>query len=313
MASVIVSDTHFGLSNSTLANHRKVDQLMEEISGQENGYDDVVLLGDIFDFWKVRPENAVRDSLYFLKSLYGLDLKIRYILGNHDHHLAVMNQEDEFMERVARGDLYPVYIPALRWNQNIDGLNIEMLYPTYRSRFCHRTFLFTHGHHLGGMQALSMQVVEHLRKLSGEELSPADLEMMMTYAYESIYRSAYIGEMVVFEESLWRASSLLQRFKAGVLKTLRFTPVEGHYDTILKFISNQNLGKVDCFLYGHTHRPGVYQRQGGPLAVNAGSLTREKGKCADLQTPDTYLTLDESGLALRQLGNQEPLFLCEFL
>ena len=61
-------------------------------------------------------------------------------------------------------------------------------------------FLFTHGHHLDGIQTFTMQLVEKLRRLSGEEFLPADLEMMMTYAYESIYRSAYIGEMVSFEE-----------------------------------------------------------------------------------------------------------------
>ncbi len=313
MGSVIISDTHFGLSTSTLSDPKKVDQLMQEISGHNDGYDEVVLLGDIFDFWRARPEIAVRDSIYFLKRIAEQGQKLRYVVGNHDHHMVVMNQEAEFMERVARGDLFPVYVPSLRWNRNIDGLNIEMLYPTYKVRFCHRTFLFTHGHHLRGMQALSMQVVEHLRKLNGEELSPADLEMMMTYAYESIYRSAYIGEMVVFEERLWSVSNQLQRFKAGVFKTFRFTPVEIQYDAILKFISAQNLGKVSCFVYGDTHRPGIYQRKGGPLAVNAGCFTRELGKCSSPQTPDTYLTLDEDGLAMRQLGTPEPLFLCEFL
>jgi hypothetical protein len=52
---------------------------------------------------------------------------------------------------------------------------------------------------------------------------------------------------------------------------------------------------------------------GVPWAVNAGSFTRVPGKGSRIKTPDTYIILDEDGLALRQLGKAEPLFLCELL
>ncbi|MDM7940656.1 MAG: metallophosphoesterase [Methanothrix sp.] len=307
----MISDTHFGLSSSTLKDPKKVDQLMQEISIFGNGCDEVVLLGDIFDLWRVRPEKAIRDSVCLLKSLYDMDLRIRYVVGNHDHHLVVLNQEGEFMERMARGDLYPVYVPSLRWRQIINGLEIEMFYPTYKTRCCHRTFLCTHGHHLGGVQAISMQVMGGLRRLSGEELLPADLEMMMTYAYESIYRSAYIGEMVNLENCLWNFSGLLQWIMAGVFKRYSFISVERQYEAILGFLRDHNLGRVDCFIYGDTHQAGIYQRKGGPLAMNAGSFMRESKKSSCLKTSDTYLIINEEGLALRQLGQMTPLYLCE--
>ncbi|MHB8117341.1 MAG: UDP-2,3-diacylglucosamine diphosphatase [Methanothrix sp.] len=313
MASLIISDTHFGLDSSTLQSPAKVDQLMREISEFESGCDEVVLLGDIFDFWRVRPEDAVRGAIPFLKRLSQKSLKIRYVVGNHDHHLVVQKQEAEFMERAARGDLYPVYIPSMRWHRTFCGLDIEMLYPTYRAHCCQRTILFTHGHHLDGIQNFTLQLVEKLRRLSGEEFLPADLEMMMTYAYEGIYRSACIGEMVSFENSIWKASSLLQRFNAGVFSNHCRASVEGQYEAILKFIRERNLGKIDCFIYGDTHRPGIFQRKGGPLAVNAGSFTREQGNGYRIETPDTYMLLDERGLAIRQLGRKRPLFLCELL
>jgi UDP-2,3-diacylglucosamine pyrophosphatase LpxH len=294
-----------------LSDPAKVDKLTQEIDEWGSCCDEVVLLGDIFDFWRVRPEKAVRASIYFLKMLSQMDIKIRYVVGNHDHHLVVQKQDDEFMERMARGDLYPVYVPALRWSQIINGLNIEMFYPTYRMRCCCRTILFTHGHHLGQIQAASMGLVETLRKLSGEEQLPADLEMMMTNAYESIYRSAYIGEMVDFEELLWNVSRVLQRFKSGVFRNQRWTPVERQYEAILKFIRDQNHEKVDCFIYGDTHRAGIYQRKGGPLAVNAGSFTLDKEQGSRLEIPNTYLIMNEDGLALRQLGRKEPIYLCE--
>ena len=313
MASLIISDTHFGLDSSTLRSPAKVDQLMLEISEFENGCDEVVLLGDIFDFWRVRPENAVRSSIPFLKRLSQEGLKIRYVVGNHDHHLVVQKQEAEFMERASRGDLDAIYYPSLRWHRTFCGLDIEMLYPVYRAHCCHRTFLFTHGHHLDGIQNITLQLVEKLRRHSGEEFLPADLEMMMTYAYEGLYRSACIGEMVSFENTIWRASGLLQRFNTGVFSNHCRASVEGQYEAILKFIRDRSLGKIDCFIYGDTHRPGIFQKKGGPLAVNVGSFTREQGNRSCLETPDTYMLLDGEGLAIRQLGRKKPLYLCELL
>jgi len=313
MASLIISDTHFGLDSSTLKSQTKVDQLMREISEFMCGCDEVVLLGDIFDFWRVRPENAVRSSLPFLKRLSRMDISIRYVIGNHDHHLVVQKQEAEFMDRAAHGDLHPVFVPALRWHRTIAGLDIEMLYPTYKTRCSHRTFLFTHGHHLDGIQAFTLQIMDRLRRISGGEPLLSDREMMMTYTYESIYRSASIGEMVSFEDSLWKASRLLLRFNSCVSSHQRMASVEGQYEAILQFIRERYRGKVDCFIYGDTHRAGIFQKKGGPLAVNTGCFMREQSELSSLETPDTYLLIDEDGLAIRQLGKKKPLYLCELL
>ncbi len=324
MASLIISDTHFGWAASSLNNPTNVEQLMQEISKYQEDCQEVVLLGDILDLWRARPECAVKDALPFLKRLEEAGLKIRYVVGNHDHHLVTQKQEAEFLERTARGDIFPVYIPSLRWTQTFAGIDMEMLYPCYRKRLCSRYFLFTHGHHLDGIQTLTLQLVEKMRRLSGEEILPADLEMMMTYAYENIYRSACIGEIVTLEDIIWKASSILQRFTMAVFFQQQHTSVQSQYEAILEFIRDRNLGRVDCFIYGDTHRAGIYQREGGPLAVNSGCFTREGESSAGIsnesykgaithgsQTPETYLLLDEAGLTLRQLGRKEPLFLCE--
>lgn len=311
-SAAVFSDTHFGLESSTLTDSKTVDRLISEIWGHGRCFEEIVLLGDIFDFWRVRPEKAIRDSRYFLQKISDMGLKVKYVVGNHDHHLAVMSRESAFLERAARGEIYPLYIPNLMWNQVINGLQMEMCYPIYTVRCCGRRYLFTHGHHLDGVQAFSISLVEQLRKLSGEEISPSDLEMMMTYAYESIYRSSYVGEMVGFEESLWRVSSIFHRVKAELLRTLRFTPVERQYEAILGFIRDQGVGKVDCFVYGDTHKADLFQRRGGPMAINTGCFTREKQRSSE-DLPNTYMIMDEEGLALRQLGRKKPLFLCEYL
>jgi len=45
--------------------------------------------------------------------------------------------------------------------------------------------------------------------------------------------------------------------------------------------------------------------------MNAGSFMRESKKSSCLKTSDTYLIINEEGLALRQLGQMTPLYLCE--
>ncbi|MFB3765290.1 MAG: UDP-2,3-diacylglucosamine diphosphatase [Methanotrichaceae archaeon] len=300
----VISDTHFGLDSATLANSKKVDSLLSDMWRYGKGCDQIILLGDIFDFWKSTPEKAIRDSAYFFKRLSELDVQISYIVGNHDHHMAVMSQESEFLERIARGDAYPVYIPSMRWRQVINGLRITTFYPVYTISLFGRRILFTHGHHLNFMGDLYLRL-EKLRLLSGKEISPADMETMITCAYEGIYRSSYIGEIASLEERIWSASSALHRFKTDIFK--RSMPTDAQYDAIARFIKERQFGNVDLFIYGDTHRPGVSQRN-GLVVVNTGSFMHDgngsSGKCIT----DTYLVMDEDGFALRQLGKQKPVF-----
>jgi len=267
------------------------------------GCDQIILLGDIFDFWKSSPEKAIRDSAYFFKKLSELEVRISYIVGNHDHHLAVMSQESEFLERIARGDAYPVYFPCMRWRQVINGLRINTFYPVYTANLSGRRVLFTHGHHLNVMGALYFQL-EKLRRLSGTEISPSDMETIITYAYEGIYRSSYIGEIARLEERIWSASSALHRFKTGIFK--KSLPTEAQYDAITRFIRERQLGSVDFFIYGDTHMPGVYRRN-GLIVVNTGSFLHDGAGLSEKGITDTYLVMDEDGFALRQLGRQEPI------
>jgi UDP-2,3-diacylglucosamine pyrophosphatase LpxH len=302
-STVVISDTHFGLTSATLANPKKVDRLISEIWRYGEGCDQVVLLGDIFDFWRSRPETAIRDSIYLFKRLSELDIEINYVVGNHDHHMAVMSQESEFLERIARGDIYPVYIPSMRWRQTINGLRINTFYPICSANLSGRRVLFTHGHHLNGIGSIYIQW-ERLRRLSGAEISPADMEMMMTCAYEGIYRSSYIGEMAGLEERIWSASSAFGKVKTGILR--KSIPIDSQYEAIMRFIKERHLGQVDCFVYGDTHRPGIC-RMDGLVAMNAGSFTHDAGRLLEKSITDTFLVIGSDGMVLRQLEKQNPL------
>lgn len=299
----VISDTHFGLNSATLASSKEVDRLLYDMWRYGKGCDQIILLGDIFDFWKSSPEKAIRDSAYFFKRLSELDVPIIYIVGNHDHHMAVMSQESDLLERVSRGDGHPAYIPSRRWRQVIYGLGINTFYPIYTARLFSKKVLFTHGHHLNVMGSLYHHL-EKLRGLSGKGISPSDMEAIITCAYESIYRSAYIGEIASLEERIWSASSAFHRFKTGILK--RPSPAVAHYNAIARFIEERQLGPVDYFVYGDTHMPGVCQNN-GLVVVNTGSFTHGAGGQGRRCITDTYLTMDEDGLSLRQLGRQEPV------
>ncbi|HOT06663.1 MAG TPA: metallophosphoesterase [Methanotrichaceae archaeon] len=302
---VVISDTHFGGRSATLCRESRVDYLIWEIWRYGDGFDELVLLGDVLDLWRARPEQALRQASYLFRRLAELDVPIRYVVGNHDHHMMVMRQERALLDRMARGDLFSIYYPHLSWSQTIDGLKLDMAYPTYTASVGDRRFLFTHGHHLNGVQALSLQVVENLRRLSGEPVSPADLERLMTYAYESIYRSSYVGEFVELEERIWKASTVLDRVRSGIRKTFRFIPVERHYGSILEFMHERQIGPVDCFVYGDTHRPDIFKKGKGPLVANAGCFSSENVGPND--PVNTYLVLQEDRISLRQLGLPEPL------
>jgi len=311
---VVISDTHFGPGTSTLSSRKMVDYLIWELWRYGEGCDEIVLLGDILDLWRARPEKAVRDASYFMQRLSEQNVRISYVIGNHDHHLMIMNQESDIMERAARGETFSVYLPNMSWYQTIHSVGLEMYYPVYTKIRRNRRFIFTHGHHLNGVSSFPLQLVETIRCLSGESPCPADLERMMAYAYESIYRSSYIGEMAELEERLWKISSVFDRVKSGILKTLKFTPVERQYDSIMRFICDQKLGPVDCFVYGDTHRAGIYRRDEGPLAVNTGCFTGDARR--DLipdpeEIPDTYLVLSDLKATVRQLGRSEPIFVQE--
>lgn len=313
MASVLVlSDTHFGLDSSTLADHRQVDFLIWEIWRYGKGCEEIILLGDILDLWRSRPEKAMRDARYFFEQLSDLGTKISYVVGNHDHHLAIMRQENDFLGRASRGEIYSVFNPSMCWNQTIAGLNVDMYYPIYRANYSQRSYLFTHGHHLNGFHAFSIQIVEQLRSLSREETSPADLELMMAYVYESMYRSSYIGEMVNFEDKLWKISNTFGRLRGGIMRNFRHISVKRQYEAIVEFMRSRWLGAVDCFVYGDTHRAGIYRGSGGPLAVNAGSLTSEIRNGSPEELPDTYMLIDDDCVAIRQMGREKPLYARNF-
>jgi predicted phosphodiesterase len=83
-------------------------------------------------------------------------------------------------------------------------------------------------------------------------------------------------------------------------------------EAIIKFIREQNGGRSDLFVYGDTHKPDLYQRPGGPVAVNTGCFLAEENAGCRQEKRDTYLIMNERGVFLRQLGRADPLCCKEY-
>lgn len=82
MAIGIVSDVHLGWNQS-----RNKDFLNFLIDYNEK---ELILLGDIFDFWRKSNAVVVNDNDYILELLSSIN-KVTYIVGNHDYSLLNYN------------------------------------------------------------------------------------------------------------------------------------------------------------------------------------------------------------------------------
>jgi len=80
---LVVSDVHLGTSDS---NKDKFLDFLEHLG--ENAKD-LVLLGDIFDFWRRDPVGVLLDNFDVLQKLVNLEprINVHFVIGNHDFHL----------------------------------------------------------------------------------------------------------------------------------------------------------------------------------------------------------------------------------
>lgn len=79
---LVVSDVHLGYYASNSRSFR------DFLGGQCKSLgknDTLVLLGDIFDFWRRNNVAVALENEIIFHSLENLDAKIHYVVGNHDY------------------------------------------------------------------------------------------------------------------------------------------------------------------------------------------------------------------------------------
>jgi len=153
-----------------------------------------------------------------------------------------------------------------------------MFYPTYQTRCCHRTFLCTQrpssGRRAGHIHAGDGGAEKALWRRAAACRSRDDDDLCLR-EHLSLCLHWGDGEFGELSVEFLRSAAMDH---GRCFKRYSFISVERQYEAILGFLRDHNLGRVDCFIYGDTHQAGIYQRKGGPLAMNAGSFMRESKK-----------------------------------
>ena len=110
MRALVISDTPFGAW--TGRDLLREDFFLERFAPALDGIDEVILLGDLFDFLFGSVADAV-DASAGLLALIAARLRGKrfvFLAGNHDHHLVHRDHES----RIARGGAGPRQHPARR-------------------------------------------------------------------------------------------------------------------------------------------------------------------------------------------------------
>lgn len=152
MRALVISDTHFGAwTGDDLLRH---DFALEALSPALDDVDELIILGDLFDFLFSTVENAFActGGFFDLIERKMAGKRLVFLAGNHDHHIVVRWLRAEIEMRVALGDEEAVEA-ALReergffrrfLDRRLPEVECELAYPTYQFGDA----LCFHGHYL---------------------------------------------------------------------------------------------------------------------------------------------------------------------
>ncbi len=233
MRALAISDTHFGAW--TGRDLLREDFFLERLAPRLEGIDELIFLGDLFDFLFGSVEEAVTaaDGLLDLIAAKLAGKRLVFLAGNHDHHLVHRDAENRLEAALAGGSPVasgsapgPAYFRAFL-ERKLPGVEIEIAYPTYEFG----GVLCTHGHYLDPHARLSGSHADRLltRTLwaiaAGGPEEPTrieDYESVTTLLTEWLYIAAQMPHGTHAQKNVFRASQRAGR----VLSTLS-APVRG--------------------------------------------------------------------------------------
>ncbi|MBU4302570.1 MAG: metallophosphoesterase [Actinomycetia bacterium] len=286
---VVISDTHFGDAFDVLTSKHLIEALVECLEGLGD-IDELVLLGDVFDFWKAPIDEAMSRGKGFMSALFTLKNvgRMVYMPGNHDHHVFRLYYQEQVTNRLRAGELE---LPELSMPLTTDCPTMEALrpkgarvplfavYPTYQVSVRGRQALLTHGQLLGFFER-SLWAPRHSRVSSlflkrTESLDLEDMEMFVSPFYELLTLSALVpgvpnGGYRVYR-LLSRTGKALGLQGASRESANRGTTIEENVAEIEALLDYFCPEKPDYFVYGHTHRAGILALPlSGTIAINTG-------------------------------------------
>jgi UDP-2,3-diacylglucosamine pyrophosphatase LpxH len=263
MRALVISDTHFGAwtGRDLLAE----EFFLERLAPQLDDIDELIFLGDLFDFLFGGVEEAVAaaDGLLRLIAEKLAGGRLVFLAGNHDHHLVHRDDEDRLETLLATGHR-PSLPPGPGFfreflERKLPGVEVEIAYPTYRCG----DVLCTHGHYLDPHANLTGSRGDRLltRTLwaiaAGGPEQPTcieDYESITTLLTEWLYIAAQMPHGTHAQQNVFRAAQRASRFAQALGAPVRgaerlaaklrdrsgsgapegVLPSEEHFDTVVR-------------------------------------------------------------------------------
>ncbi|MEX0972742.1 MAG: metallophosphoesterase [Solirubrobacterales bacterium] len=242
MRALVISDTHFGAwtGRDLLAEEAYLERLAPALEG----IDELIFLGDLFDFLFGSVGDAVDagDGLLRLIAEKLPGKRLVFLAGNHDHHLVHRDAENRLEAQLAAGLSPTAAGSALAGDdpdrtgpgffrsflsRRLPGVEVEIAYPTYSFA----GVLCTHGHYLDPHARLAGSRGDRLltRALWGiatggpeQPKTIEDYESVITLLTEWLYIAAQMPHGTHAQQNVFRA---VQR--AGRLGSALGLPVRG--------------------------------------------------------------------------------------
>jgi UDP-2,3-diacylglucosamine pyrophosphatase LpxH len=224
---LVISDTHFGAW--TGRDLLREEFALERLAPHLEGIDELVFLGDLFDFLFGSVAEAV-DSAEGLLALIAEKLggrRLAFLAGNHDHHLVHRDEEDRLEAKLAgRAPETSEASPGPAFFQDflerrLPGVEVEIAYPTYEVA----GVLCTHGHYLDPHARLTGSRGDRLltRTLWGiaaggpeEPTCVEDYESVTTLLTEWLYVAAQMPHGTHAQRNVFRAAQRAGRFASAL-------------------------------------------------------------------------------------------------
>ena len=225
MRALAISDTHFGAwTGDDLLAH---PYALERLAPHLDDIDELILLGDLFDFLFSTVEHAVERAQGFFdlvaERLAGR--RVVFLAGNHDHHVMVRELEESVRLRIAEGigaeeagrrtreeDWLRRYLA-----RRMPGVDVEVAYPAY---WFGRVLLF-HGHYLDAHMEGSLSnrlLTRTIWKLAGgrpaDRLTIEDYESVIVPLTELLYTVAQLPRGTAAQQSVYDEIGRLGRMMA---------------------------------------------------------------------------------------------------
>jgi UDP-2,3-diacylglucosamine pyrophosphatase LpxH len=235
MRALVISDTHFGAW--TGRDLLREELFLERLAPQLDGIDELIFLGDLFDFLFGSVGEAVdaADGLLRLIAEKLPGKRLVFLAGNHDHHLVHRDAENRLEAQLAAGFSPPDLAEAHRLSadeeakagpgffrsfltRRLPGVEIEIAYPTYSFA----GVLCTHGHYLDPHARLAGSRGDRLltRTLWGiatggpeQPKTIEDYESVITLLTEWLYIAAQMPHGTHAQQNVFRAAERAGRIE----------------------------------------------------------------------------------------------------